>query len=132
MKRVVGTFPGRYQSLRSNSKKNKCLLDTNHIQEYAPKELFFTKEKLINKVCYQQKNILSPHNKRSKHLCKVTYNDVGWRRRASILEGLSALEGPRLDIKQWPFHLKILETANKMNMENEFRKEMQHSYPQES
>ena len=35
-------------------------------------------------------------------------NDVCWRRRTSILEGLSALEASCLDIKQWPFHLKIL------------------------
>lgn len=34
-------------------------------------------------------------------------NDVCWRRRTSILEGLSALEASCLDIKQWPFHLKI-------------------------
>lgn len=67
-------------------------------------------------------------NKRSDRLCKVTYNNMCWRWRTGILEGLSALEGSSLDIKQWPFHLEILEGGNKMNMENEFRKEIQTIY----
>lgn len=93
-----------------------------------PQKTIFKERKTINKACYQQKSILTPHSKGSKCLCKVTYDNVCRRRRTGILEGLSALEGPRLDIKQWPFHLKILEGANKKNMENEFRKEMQNSY----
>jgi len=42
-----------------------------------------------------------------------TYNNVCWRWRPSILEGLSTLKAPCLNIKQWPFHLQILDGGNK-------------------
>lgn len=50
---------------------------------------------------------------KEEHLSAFTYNNVCWRWRPSILEGLSTLKAPCLNIKQWPFHLQILDGGNK-------------------